>query len=710
MSFAINPSLTHIDLPESQILEIYRSKGAIQLSDARFRGHPCEAVICIAKIDKIVTARVALLETVMNSIFVYTSDFFAEQSSDYPKVLKEAEEFTTSFGFSMEKVNLEFSPAMREVIVKGIRVMRQPLKKPKLRSHNAPGHSEQHSPEPQLSTPPPVPESTVEATDPAEIRQLTTDLASARTFIEKITREKRAFEESATREIASLKAAAEKATQSAVVAVNEQAQILETERGEKLATVRQHAEQIKQLKAALDKAVTLEKNLRDEISRLSAASELSEKEILHWKKELSKEKSISAGEISKLTAEIAAINELLAVEKNAVTNKNAELAHLETSLRESQQREEDLCRNLDIMKEQLDQRDAELENLHRQAGREEALLLKIASLEKEATAAREAMEQRAENITDQTAREAELKSLVEARNDVEVEYIRMANEALQKENEMLEALYSADAEIVRLSRELDLSQQTAETEKAALRDEVQRLMHAVAATPAGDTPSKASTSTAPAPAPLPTPPDLQTGPPGNNALTAEPVPPAPASKAGTPAVSPAFKSVAELDTAEDAIPDEIIIAEEEITKGLLNEYGSFCGSSGHTATEFTIDPDLRSIDYADPAEILAILFSNNSVHAVPDGSSVQRCKGYVVALKQSAHYLVYLAWFMPESEKVVICTPEHQPADAAECTQLIQDAVAYFEIVGFMMEVAELGNTVKSYLRAIKKVPALRRT
>jgi hypothetical protein len=132
MSFAINPSLTHIDIPEANILKIYRSKGQIQLADTRFRNHPCEAFICIYRVEKTVSARVALLETGMNSIFVYTSDFSADLSSDYPKVLAEAQSFTSSFGFTMEKVNLDFSPAMREVIIKGVSVMRPPKKRVKL--------------------------------------------------------------------------------------------------------------------------------------------------------------------------------------------------------------------------------------------------------------------------------------------------------------------------------------------------------------------------------------------------------------------------------------------------------------------------------------------------------------------------------------------------------------------------------------------------
>jgi hypothetical protein len=159
--------------------------------------------------------------------------------------------------------------------------------------------------------------------------------------------------------------------------------------------------------------------------------------------------------------------------------------------------------------------------------------------------------------------------------------------------------------------------------------------------------------------------------------------------------------------SEDNNQDKAIVGDPEITKGLINEFGSFCGSSSHSATEFKIDPDTNIIEYSDPAEVLAILYSSNSVQAVPDGSSMQRCKGYVIAIKKAGEYRAYLAWYLTESGKVVICNPEQQPSDSVECTQILQDAIAYFEIVGFMMELEELGSTVKSYNSAIQKVPAL---
>jgi hypothetical protein len=141
----------------------------------------------------------------------------------------------------------------------------------------------------------------------------------------------------------------------------------------------------------------------------------------------------------------------------------------------------------------------------------------------------------------------------------------------------------------------------------------------------------------------------------------------------------------------------------------LNEFGGFSGSNGTESTEFSVDPNLTAVEYSDLEEIEVLLYSINTVQAVPDSSSIQRCKGYVVATNKEGNYKVYVAWYLTESKRVVICTPQQQPADSEDCVRILQDAVAYFEIVGFMMEIEDLGESVHSYNRAIKKSPVFRR-
>ena len=707
MSFAINPSLTHIDIPETNILKLYRSKGQVQLADTRFRNHPCEAFICVYKVEKTVSARIALLETGMNSIFVYTSDFSADQSSEYPKVLAEAQSFTASFGFTMEKVNLDFSPAMREVIIKGISVMRPPKKRVKLRSHSSSVLLDMDAPEPAETTAHhPSATAGMRSSDPTATAGLLTELSAAKTLIEKITREKMVLGQNASREIALLKAAAEKAAEAKKSCESRLTKEIEALKAEKLATAsNQQDEQIQQLELSLAAAEASGKTLKEEIARLTGKIEIIADEKLQREEQFSAEKNSSAEAILKLTSQINSVNALLSAEKSLAADKIATLALFETSWRESQQREEDLRRESDSMKKQLDLLEADLEKHRLKENKEDALLLKIASLEKEVEESSRALEQLAGSTPDHAVLETEIKTLNAAKNDVEAEYIRMANEVMEKEAETLENLYIADAEILRLSRELELQQRVAKMEAEALRDELKLLLISAAVPPSPVETDQLAEVFPVAPSYAP----------GEDSRQQNRAPIAPATspeakKAGnaTAAISPvADKPGLDQIAAEDDSLDRVIAGAPEIINGLLNEFGSFCGTSGHASTEFNIDPDTNMIEYSDPAEVLAILYSSNTVQAVPDGSNMQRCKGYVIALKKAGEYRAYLGWYLTESDKVVICNPDQQPADAAECTLILQDAIAYFEIVGFMMEVADLGGTVRSYNRAIGKVPAL---
>jgi hypothetical protein len=183
----------------------------------------------------------------------------------------------------------------------------------------------------------------------------------------------------------------------------------------------------------------------------------------------------------------------------------------------------------------------------------------------------------------------------------------------------------------------------------------------------------------------------------------------------TPAQTVAAKPVEvqtlqEVDiTEEDSDEPDLPVQEDpEIKNGLINEFGSFYSESGYASTDFCIDPAITSIEYSDPAEIVALFYSSNTVQAVPVGSSIQRCKGYVIGMKKSGTYLTYIIWYLTESKKAVICIPQQQPEDSSECIRTLQDAVSYFETVGFMMEYEELGGSTKSYKKALKKVPALK--
>lgn len=707
MSFAINPSLNHIDVPEACVHELYRSSAAVVLPDARFRGHACEAYICIAKIDKEVKAYIGLLETGMNTVLVYTSDFVTSNPAESPEVYKQAAAFVGAMGFTMEPVNLSFSAAMREVIIKGFRVMRPPPpKKQKPAIASGPASIDRKKPAvPVMQELSPLP---AEPSD--ELASVRRELAAAKTAIAQLTREKVQLEQSATKEINSLKASCAQAVEAKQRATAAFAAEAEKLRQEGAARAIRSADDEKaalsaELMKATEAAQATEHRLQAEIAalhqqmaQLVAENRALEQGIATERTRSAEQRKLFTEEKEALLARLAA-NEAAAV---AAADKIATLALFETSWREGQQREEDLCRNLDLMNNQLDLLQTELHQYREQESREKALQLQVSRLEEELAAARTQAEPEAAPPVPESVL-AELHALQESKAAVEAEYVRFANERSEKEAELLDSIAAAEMEIVRLSREIEIRTQLAAREQAAMQAELRQLA-AGSGTVVSGLPAEVVSVARPAITITATPDHQEAA-----AITPEP-PAAPPLSPPVMSDQPVTASLPpETPPALDDGPDRPIPAAAEIIAGLMNDFGSFRGSSGYSSTEFTVDPALTSVVYSKPEEIAVLLYSSNSVQAVPDGSSIQRCKGYVIATRDGEAFKVYVAWYLTESKKVVVCTPQQQPADSDECTQILLDAITYFEIVGFMMELAELGESSSSYNRALAKIPVVSR-
>lgn len=674
MGFAINPSLNFIDVPAQHIHELYRSTSGIVLADARFRGHPCDAYICIRMIEKEMNAYVAIHNNAFNSVLIYTSDLVASTPGEYPKVLKEAEEFTTSMGFSMEKVNLEFSAAMKEVIVKGFRVMRPPppQKKPIAKPHK-PETPKASPPEPKTIVLPDI-AGTDEPLQNAltEVQSLRAELASVRSALEKLTREKISLEQNALNKISALKATCEQAVES------------KRQSDERLAEeVRKREELEKSGKNSVDSSQV--KSLQEQLAKSAEAAATVEKQLRNEAKSL-------AEKLASLQQEKVTLQESLAAEQLASSAAAQHLASLkaaEKSRDEALKREEELLASFKIIEKELNESRLELESLRGSGNREGELLQRIAETEAELAEARTALESQLSSIEPEEPGQEPGK--LEA---IEAEYVRLATASMEKEAELTANLAQAMAENERLASELELQSQVAAMEQAALRAELRRLIvggvtitappetAVPQAPPAGAAAQPAYYQPAPQPAPVAT-------------VAAQVQPPPPPVEAAP-------------EEEDDGTPDSPINADTAILAGFSADFGGLFGGAGSSTTEFAIDPSVAFIEYNDPADVAALFYSSNSVQAVPDGKGIQKCKGYIVAMKQAGGYKVYIAWHLVENGRVVVCLPDHQPSDSDECIEILKDAISYFEIVGFMMEVTDLGSTVKSYKKALRKIPVMK--
>jgi hypothetical protein len=709
MSFAINPSLNHINVPVTCIDELYRSTSEIPLPDARFRGRPCEAFICISKIEKTVKAYVAILDNGLKSVLVYTSDYEADNPADYPKVTAQAEEFLKTMGFTMEQVNLEFSPAMKEVIIKGFRVMRPPPPPPPRKQVGRYPKAEYAALDHSLLN---IPAQLEDALNkefqveelPAELASLRAELASARAVIEKITREKVTTEQNASREIASLKSAVEQANDSRKTIeerLTQELRKLGELKGASQAPPNEDEKNklLAQLRKLEENARLSGEKVRKEIAELQEKNRQLESERVNFEHQLAGSSSLQE-KIKALNAEKESLKVQLTeadTANRAAADKIAELARFEESWIESQERENELSREIDQLQIRLMSMEEELQSHRDRESTEESLLQKISGLEAVVEAANAEIVLLRNSTVDADKYEQELKALEEGKDVIESEYVRLANESREKEITLTDALSTAESEVHRLSRELEIQIQVAAMEQSALRAELRRIVMGGATAAPLETIQEPQVIVKYAPLP---PAGLPAGT-GQSLAVVQPA-----------AVVPeTVQPLQETDIAEDDTdePDLPVQGDPEIRDGLINELGSYYSDQGYSSTEFSIDPAITSIEYSDPSEIVALFHSSNTVQAVPVGSSIQRCKGYVIGIKKSGSYLTYVVWYLTESKKSVICAPEQQPEDSSECISILQDAVNYFEVVGFMMEFEELGSTTRSYKKALKKVPALKR-
>lgn len=126
MPFSIDRTRCFLKIEEPNLLSLYRSPHPIVPSADYCRGHLCEAFICVVHEYNLHRVYVALHDQQLKSNLVFVSDPIRPDEKKLAALLREAEGFLEKIGFEMEEVNIGFSTATREVIIRDIRVMREP--------------------------------------------------------------------------------------------------------------------------------------------------------------------------------------------------------------------------------------------------------------------------------------------------------------------------------------------------------------------------------------------------------------------------------------------------------------------------------------------------------------------------------------------------------------------------------------------------------
>ena len=127
------------------------------------------------------------------------------------------------------------------------------------------------------------------------------------------------------------------------------------------------------------------------------------------------------------------------------------------------------------------------------------------------------------------------------------------------------------------------------------------------------------------------------------------------------------------------------------------------GEGEHSTTTFMPNMSLAAIPCMAPDSIVTLFESSNKIQTVPSGFKIQKSGGYICAVKRNSVPEIFLVWQMLESKESLIYTPQQQPGDDVSFRQILQDALFYFESVGFMMSEVDL-NSHQIKAGALKKI------
>lgn len=126
MTFAIDRTRSFLKIEESNLLALHRSTTPVIPSADYCRNNLCEAFICVVHEYKLHRVYLALHDQQVKANLVFIADPIKPDSKKLAALVQKATDFLGSIGFEMKQIDINFSSAMRQVIMKDIRVMREP--------------------------------------------------------------------------------------------------------------------------------------------------------------------------------------------------------------------------------------------------------------------------------------------------------------------------------------------------------------------------------------------------------------------------------------------------------------------------------------------------------------------------------------------------------------------------------------------------------
>lgn len=701
MAFSLNQSLSHIEIKEPHVAEIYRSSNSAVPAEEQCQGHLCEAYVCTAREDDAFSVYVAFFDTTTQRPVIFSTTCDIHKPADQKRLVNEALKLTKSMGFDMEPVKLDYSSAMRQVIIRGISVMRPPApprggKQPVKSAAPAvappppaPQPVKEHAPVPAAHDHAPAPPEPVPDVPLPEVAARSAEIADLKKAL--------AERESATVEFAALSAE--------VADLRKALKDMERAKDE---TERMAEQTITAIKLELERTTAREEALREELADREP--------------EGAPESDVAAGfraELQGKAEALRALEEMLAQES--------------AQHREARARAEELDRRLERAEEESADLRRELERLHRDAAAERSSAEQQLSREIAGRAAEElAATEREQALRDELAAACNennvmqdtLKNVMKEQqvlaNEREALKVELAvikesagiawqreREALEQERDHLRAsvkrLEAGNREeqqrFETLLADSELELKGAQAELNSLASKLEQVMgeKKVWDTLAGNFKKKAHKAVERLKR------EKQALEERLKELEHAPVPLAPP--------PPPVTSVYPLSASQAPLTVERHVESPFAALGLVDADAGFSGfggfggpSAGGGGATFRYAPDVAVISYHSADDIVELYGSANVVQAAPEGRRSQICGAYVCVVERGGTATINLAWHLIDSGEVLICLPDRQPEGAANYARTLQDAIFYFESIGFMMDRFELSRNSLRQIRALEKI------
>ena len=530
--FRLDKTQSFIEADESAIQELYQTSTALKLGLPGYDSQQCRGYLCVARDDDATLIHAALYLLDTRQALVYVPAQQPEERADQARVVQEGTAFLASFGFTLEKVNLSFSKALREVVLRDTRVIRpaDPVRKasrkkaaktqqtPENASSDQVSSSLQHvvrTSEPHTVLPigsPQTPTTSPQQQSPLENQQPLTSGDGDQAIIHKmevVDQDTQPLDEAEAAKAEQERLAAEKSKAARMLA-ERAARMLAGRSGlgtappaspkqqsphadsEKARLVREAAEQAQQKRMTAEQAASGRRFAEQAVEeRLVQVTSAAEQERLASEKQRYEQLLAEKDEAERLAREKAhaeqAERERLTAEKDEMERLLAETAEAERQAREKASAEHAELQRLAAeriaaIKAEAEQQSRERlrveeeEQQRRAAEKAEMERLLAERAEAERTARHKAALEQAEK-EQLAAEKAEMERLLAERAETErLAQERAAAEQAERERILRERLATEKADSERIAREQAAREQAKREQLAAEKAEIERLL------------------------------------------------------------------------------------------------------------------------------------------------------------------------------------------------------------------------------------------